>query len=197
MGANDVIRLLDSFTYIITGFLQASGTRTRLIELWQKLHAESRPRKDVVRLLPWASDWESEAEFIQRLSDGNYNIRIAAYSWGAGWGSIQLCKALQRRGMDVSHLALIDPVHRHPNPLRRWRTLFPGCCPIEIPSNATANVLWFGQTQNWPRSHKIVGEDKHWQPPKMINISCTHQNMDDHYAVIESVYKFIQRDAGD
>jgi len=193
MGIPKIDGPMKNWTYIITGFTQHCGTRTRLIDLWAKLHAESDPRTDAVLLRSWKSDWDSEAEFVFRLNGQDPSIRICGYSWGAGWGAIQLCRALQRRGLAVERLALIDPVHRHPSPLRRWRTLFPSLVPIASPGNVASPVLWFGQRENWPRSHQIT--ETRFVDGGMIRVACRHEHMDDNITVMLRCHEFLTRKA--
>lgn len=186
--------MIRNWTYIITGYTQTAGTRSLLIDLWEKLHRESDPKHSVVLLRPWKSDWEAEAELVLRASTSpNWKvrptIRVCGYSWGAGWGALQFCQALQRKGLDVERLALIDPVHRHPLAICRWRTLCPSLIPIYVPSNVSGRVLVFAQRMNWPQAHRVIqyGVEVH---PTIVQ--CEHGAMDDRPEVIEKCYEFLK-----
>jgi len=184
--------MITNWTYIIPGYTQTAGTRTRLIDLWERLHAESVPETDAVLLRPWCSDWESEAELAFRLNGAKHSIRICGYSWGAGWGAIRLCEEFKRRGLTVEKLTLIDPVHRHPNPLRRWRSLFPSMVPIRLPANV-GQVSVFAQHLNWPRAHRVLRGVVEISPHVVL---CTHDNMDDAPEVIDECYQFLRKSDG-
>jgi len=183
--------MLTNWTFIIPGFTQSVGSRSLMIELWERLHVASKPRTDVVRLNPWKSDWTAEADLV-RWSSHNPRIRICAYSWGAGWGAIQLCKAFQRRGMFIDRLALIDPVYRHPSVLLRWQTLLPSIVPIRLPPSVTdrTEVLVFAQTMNWPRAHRVLRPSGIEVRPRTI--LCTHESAHSDPITIEACYQFLR-----
>lgn len=67
----------------------------------------------------WNSDWNSQAEAMYRNSFGADQIKImvVAYSWGCGFGFVQLAKYLRDRGLEITHAVLADPVY-HWGP--RW-----------------------------------------------------------------------------
>lgn len=69
---------------------------------------------------PWKCDWNSTAEWIFRWSRFDSRnahgtpprIMAVAYSWGAGWGLIQLAKHLADRGLWIDAAVVSDAV-RH------------------------------------------------------------------------------------
>lgn len=180
--------------YIITGFLQTSGSRSGLIDLWRDLYVTHAEQETLVRLLPWRSDWSAEGEFIFRLSEPRPSIGVVAFSWGAGWGFVRLAKALNARGLEVRHACLIDPVYRHSYWLGQWRAFVPGI-PIAIPSNVR-RVTWWRQQQDWPRGHKLTGSGNTViantviAPP--INVSASHVYMDDNPAILKACQKAME-----
>jgi len=174
-------RPINRWCYVITGFLQNAGTRTRMIELWRGLHAVS-GHASRAELRPWDSNWDAEAELIMRLSSPNPKtpptILIFAYSWGAGWGAMRLARALDERGVAVNCMVLSDPVYRHWYWAGNWRAFVPWI-PITVPGNVM-QVRSFRQAKNWPRAHAIKaalpGFTEVWPP---VTINATHQNMDE------------------
>ena len=170
--------------YVIPGFLQDLGTRTRLIDLWQSLHGQLCGVHCSVQLRPWNSDWNAEAEFISRLSDDRPRVVTIGYSWGAGWGVVQLAKQLAKRGLGIKRACLIDPVYRHQYALGNWRAFIPWV-PITIPRNVQ-RVTWWRQRQSWPMGHNLRA--KHTgrtiiEPPGLIQAD--HAHMDDQESVIK------------
>ncbi len=72
---------------------------------------------------PWKSDWKSFAEWVFRWSRFDRSspdnsepvpptIIVAAYSWGAGWGLLQLASHLAVRGLHINVAIACDGV-RH------------------------------------------------------------------------------------
>lgn len=186
-----------NWTVYVMGFTQDLGTLTRLQRAYDRTCKQIKPETDRVLLFPWNADWNAVAEHIFRFSQNGDppRIRACGYSWGAGWGVWKLCRELDRRNVRIDRLALIDPVHRHPNPLRRWRTLtslIPRVLPTPIlyPNNIIGDVLWFGQKKNWPRSHPVVIEGRAKQP-EINMVDCIHEYMDDDEATIAECYEFL------
>lgn len=175
--------------YVVPGFTQTRGSRTRLIDLWARLHHRHSDSHTVVSLLPWKADWKSEAEFVLRLSVAIPLILVAAYSWGAGWGFVRFAKELKHRGLSVRHAWLIDPVYRHPYWLGQWRALIPWWS-VKIPNNVQ-HVTWWRQKQSIPRGHDLIADRSKTllEPPQEISVD--HIHADDHLPVMEEVYRQI------
>lgn len=174
--------MFQSHLYVITGFLQDRGSRSGLVDLWAKLHAEHAGRNTTVRLCPWNAQWDAEAEFLLRISEPNPTVGVVAFSWGAGWGFVHLAKQLRKRGLAIRHGCLIDPVYRHRYILGNWRAFVPGI-PILIPRNVE-RVTWWRQNQTWPRGHQLLGFGKtRIENPGIEDVG--HVFMDDHAPILE------------
>lgn len=171
---------IDRWHVCISGFRQHRGSPTGLEALWQRLRAAHHNGVAAVELCAWNDNWSALAEFIWRFRrDGQPpRIGIYAYSWGAGWGFIQLARQLRRRGLEVQHAVLSDPVYRHWYRAGNWRAFVPGI-PIEVPANVR-RVQYFVQRQNWPRGHRVIAADATqtaiWAP---ITLNADHEKMDD------------------
>jgi hypothetical protein len=167
--------VFDRLAYVITGFQQDASTRTRQIELMERLHAAGAPDFRA-ELRAWNHSWESEAEFVFRMSTEAPKIVIFAYSWGAGWGAMQFCQRLRARGMEVANLVLCDPVYRHWYLAGNWRAFVPWI-PIKIPCNVR-RVDWLRQKTNWPRGHELTAEcDGATEIADPILLDCEHVHM--------------------
>lgn len=169
-----------SWLYVITGYLQTRGTRTRLVGLWKRLHDCYASPSTVVALCPWSTDWDAEAEFVYRLSCkfGRPSVRVFAYSWGAGWGFTRFACALGRRSIHVTDAVLSDPVYRHGYRLGNWRALvrWPR---IAIPPTVR-RAEYFTQDAGWLRGHKLraVGPNTILEGPREV-VRSTHGAMDE------------------
>ena len=106
---------------VISGFLQDEGQPTGMVRLWRLL-GERHSAADVrVELRSWNVNWRQLAELIWRMQPGAGRncfdpprVKVYAYSWGAGWGAMQLARQLRRRGIGVAAMVLSDPVYRSP-----------------------------------------------------------------------------------
>lgn len=179
------------WVFVITGFLQSRGTRSRMIALWKQAHDVLNHPEIVVALRHWNCDWEAEAEFVYRLSSTRTRVVTFAYSYGAGWGVPQLAEHLAGRGVDVTRAILSDPVHRHPSILCRWTSLFPGLIPVSIPENVH-HVESYRQSMNWPRAHRLIAEGNLTTITKPIDLGVPHQSMDDHPTFIGRCLEEVQ-----
>ncbi len=177
--------LFDRWLYVIPGFTQTRGTRTRLIDLWATMHAAKSSNTTTVQLQPWRSDWKSEAEFISRLSVEHPRILVVAYSWGAGYGFIQLADQLARRGIEVAKAWLLDPVYRHPYLLGQWRAFMPRI-PIVVPENVR-RVTWWRQDQSWPMGHELRAESPRTRIDEPRYVRVDHVHMDDHRPTLRQI----------
>ena len=184
--------LFNRWIYVIPGFTQTRGTRTRLIDLWARLHSTKSNHTTTVQLQPWKSDWKSEAEFISRLSVERPRIFIVAYSWGAGYGFIQLARQLAKRGIEIARAWLLDPVYRHPYWLGQWRAFVPGI-PIVIPENVR-RVTWWRQEQSWPRGHELraISPKTRIDEPHYVRVD--HVHMDDHRPTLHQIALELQEE---
>jgi len=182
-----------NFWYVISGFMQHTGTRTRLADLWDALYNKYPSTSlSVVKFCPWNTNWDHEAEFVLRHGCRAPCVRLVGYSWGAGWGSIQFCKQLQKRGLTVNRMVLIDPVYRHNYRCGNWRAFAPWQT-IWIPSNVRGDVYSFHQKTDWPRGHKLkarVPDLTKVYPSKLIE-NVGHQFMDDQEDIMDECLELV------
>jgi len=139
-----------------------------------------------VWLRTWKDNWSDVAEHIwllrERYRTNAFKVNIYGYSWGAGWGSVQLAKEMRRRGVSVNCLVLSDPVYRHPNLLFRWMALVGRdwwfAPRINIPQNV-GEVHSFHQRQNRPQGHRLRCLSDSTIHHPAIEIVSEHEYMDD------------------
>jgi len=146
---------IQRWVVIISGFLQDEGQPTGMVGLWSSLHHLLSGPHNRVELRAWDDDWNTVAEFIwrQRPPDNHVDVVICAYSWG-GPSAMELARQLGRRGIDVRHMVLADPVYRHR--WKIWRVFF-RWPRIVVPVNVR-RVSWFRQHTDWPEGHDLVAE---------------------------------------
>lgn len=171
----------------ISGFTQDARRCHGVLRLSERLHAAGyNNHVSRVSLRPWNADWDEVAENIWLVGQhhqAEIAVNIYAYSWGVGWGAVQLCRQLAKRGITVHCLVAADGVFRHPRLLLRWTSLIRRDLTfapvIRIPSNVHT-VLPLHQTQNRPQGHRIVGDrDFSGVIYESREVQSTHQYMDD------------------
>lgn len=178
----------------IMGFTQRAGTSPGLVRLWRRMLARAAPDTLVLPPSTWDRDMRDLADLIAAVAP-LARIGVAAYSWGAGWGFVQLAKALGKRGLTIQDAVLCDPVHR--NPLMPWRAVFApisswflGAPRITVPPNVR-EVHWFRQRMDLPAGHDVVaakfGAPDLWRAghdgtlvQDAIELRCGHSWADDH-----------------
>ncbi|MFI4876234.1 MAG: hypothetical protein ACIALR_12875 [Blastopirellula sp. JB062] len=172
----------------ISGFTQSQATWHGTIDLAEKLretHCDG--VRSRVHYFRWCEDWDAVAAYHLSLAEQyrqKPTIGIYAYSWGAGWGAMQLAKQLRRRGLPVRVMVLSDPIYRHPIAL--WRSLRNAWLPIvgepliRVPDNVK-EVFTFHHLQNRPSGHKLISASRTngalIHPPQLLHYD--HQYMDD------------------
>lgn len=164
------------------GYNQDRNRVTGLELIWLDGRKES-DEETCIQYREWNDDHEGMADMIWRNSPSDVIIKIISYSWGGGWGAIQLARALLRRGLRVAVIVACDPVYRSPYLIMRWRSLInrgPLAPKIIIPRNVD-RVIWFRQKQNKPQGHDIVCEgDTEVFGPYWVDAE--HAYMDEHEA---------------
>ena len=175
------------FHIAISGFLQSESRCHGILKLTESLHAAGlNGDAERVWYRPWNADWSSVAEHIWLLGQSrktDIQINIYAYSWGVGWGAVQLSKELLKRGLVVKNLVASDGVYRHPSLMMRWTSLLSRNASfspvIRIPGNVQ-EVFPHHQNQNRPQGHKIVAGPKFaGLIHESVECMATHQYMDD------------------
>lgn len=175
------------FHICISGFLQSESRCHGILKLAEAFHAEGL-NGDTERVLyrPWNADWSAVAEHLWLLGESrktDIQINIYSYSWGVGWGAVELSKELLKRGLVVNNLVASDGVYRHPLLLMRWTSLLSRDASFSPVIRIPANVLEvhpLHQKQNRPQGHKIVsGRGCTAVIHDSIECMATHQYMDD------------------
>lgn len=166
---------------VISGFRQHEGQPTGMVKLWRRLHRLHAQGGVCVELRAWNDNWRDLAELIWRVqpADAPPIVKVYAYSWGAGYGAIELSRHLLRRGIGVSWMVLSDPVYRSRWLATRWLALVPWQS-IIVPRNVRA-VRWFRQQLCLPRGHALCAEERertHIAPPVWVDVA--HPYMDDY-----------------
>lgn len=165
---------------VIGGFRQTKGKPTGMVQLWRRLHARHAQPGVSVELRCWNENWPDLAELIWRVQpdDQPVVVKIYAYSWGAGWGAMQLARQLAKRGIPIAWMVLSDPVYRSPWLSLRWLSLVTWGA-IRVPVNVRV-VHWFRQRTSRPAGHALVPVRKERTiitPPVWSEVS--HLYMDD------------------
>lgn len=173
--------LITSWHLCIGGFRQHEGELTGLHRLWLKLRALASP-STVVTLREWDADWAELAELIwlSSINGQGPTINVYAYSWGAGYGFVELAKALRARGLWVHAACLCDPVYRSRLLVMRWLALIPNM-EIVVPSNVQS-VHWTRQRVGRPMGHDLVAESRNTYIAQPVICECDHRHMDEHPA---------------
>lgn len=170
---------INVFHVPIMGFTQAIDRRSGMENLWLKLREVlTRESHSLIPPQRWLADFDGLAEFIHRNIDPAGEVRIYAYSWGCGRGALALTKALNRRGVAVSHMVLADPVFH--SWLRVWRGIFHARLnpPIVYPQNVQ-HVASFAQRQNTPQGTEIKLKHPAGIVEEPILLQRSHAYMDD------------------
>lgn len=152
-----VARPVQNFHIIISGFRQRRWQDNGSFQLWYALREVSSPTS-CVQMATWKDDFKELADRIAAVSVPCPTIKIYAYSWGAGWGFIQLCKELERHSFQVVVVVLCDPVYRSPY-LPTWLPLNPLSMvwlPVITIPEIVLEVHSFHQTIDRPRAHRLV-----------------------------------------
>lgn len=146
----------------ISGFQQDISTPTGIEKLWMKLRDLHQSKECAVCYYPWNYKWAGFADHILRTGPEDpreMDIRVCAYSWGAGAGSLKFAKALADRGMSIEIAVYSDPVYHSMWGL--WRSLWSpilGKPRIKIPKNIR-NVWYLRQERFPPYGHECEAED--------------------------------------
>lgn len=149
---------------LISGYLQLRGEETQGIPaLRHKLQDLYANRTTIVEGDTWDSNFPDIAENIFRMSQNCEppTVMIVAYSWGAGYGFVQLAKELRLRGLRVNAAVLSDAVYHLGG---RWChklgiSQVAAYCKnkIVVPGNVD-QLYWFRQHNSRLRGHTLVSE---------------------------------------
>ena len=166
----------------ISGFKQSMARPNGIEKVWLQLRKhESQSCR--VSYKEWDTPWPEFAEHILRTGPTDprsMTIRVFAYSWGCGYGSLNLFKQLKHRGFSVRSAVFADPVYY--NWYAPWRAIWsPIIEPtIQIPDNVD-EVWYYRQQENKPSGHRVVqGKGNcHTVIHKPVFLSRSHEFMDE------------------
>lgn len=168
----------------ISGLTQTEARPHGIFNLSEKLIENGyNSESSRVHLLPWSHDWAGYAErlwLIGQRRNCDLMINVYAYSWGVGFGALNLARELANRGIPIRCLVASDGVYRSPLKSflwlsmlsRDWTTVSPT---IRFPENVEHGYA-FHQSKNRPCGHRIYSGD--WLIPS-TELDRTHQYMDD------------------
>ena len=169
----------------ISGFTQDVNTFHGILRLSEKIRGAVDCKNNRFEVHRWCSNWKAIAEYYALLAsyyEEKLTVCIYAYSWGAGWGAMELSRQLSKRGIEIRVMVLSDPVFRHPKWYLRWvslllrdTTLLPI---IRVPHNVE-EVYTFHQKMNRPQGHRLLPSNGTMIYPSKLVKNCNHQNMDD------------------
>jgi len=148
-----------------------------------------------VELGAWDNDPEDTADYIYRWSGGDSppQVMLVGYSWGAGYGVVQLAKQLRERNIRVQHAVLCDPVKHS---VAVWRAMIPRTIfhhiQITIPSNIES-VYWLRQYEDKPAGHDLVAESPYTKIHAPYILKCGHVEADNDPAFYEMCLNVARR----
>lgn len=141
-----------------------------------------------VYLYRWNSNWNHIAEdlwLVQQRYEVPLLIGVYAYSWGAGWGALELARVLQKFGVSIYKMVLCDPIYRHPRLTLRWlsllrrRHLFFGPPLIRVPKNVK-EVFSLRQEVDRPQGHHLIYESDDTKRHRPVLLNVCHGKADNH-----------------
>lgn len=142
------------------GFTEKLGGQTGIRQIWRDVV----PLQDDATLVPlplvWNTDPKQLALLIANETTPQSKIFAVPYSWGAGYGFVQVARELQNLNRTVSKVWLIDPVYHSDTVLGRWRAMTNWFLPptIRLPENVERAVMYY-QTVDKPRAHRVITHD--------------------------------------
>lgn len=171
--------MIKEWDIYIAGFRQKRNAPIGMLNRWLKARQLSAPER-CIQLYTWNDDWKEIAAFIKLVSVHPVRVRIRGYSWG-GDGAVELCAELEKLGISVEHLILVDAVYRS-NLLPTWIPLNPlsllSIPKIKIPANV-ARVQWLYQRMNKPAGHVPVAMGSQTTIEPGIKLNLSHADMDE------------------
>lgn len=174
-------RLITKRIVVIGGFGQDRWS-SGITDIHDALQSENRENPHVeVTSHSWNEDWKSFVTHV--LDTGPFprsaiDVRVAAYSWGVGFGLCRLARLLQANGMSVNRVASCDGVYH--SRWARWRAV---CSPllgeprIVLPANVH-RVDFLRQETNWPRGHFFTTSNGTELVDRGVLRGRTHQDAD-------------------
>jgi len=195
---------------LISGFRQKVGQRHGMYILRERLVADYHycNGHSRVELWPWDADWKAVAQnlwLLQQDARQPLLVGLYAYSWGAGWGAVQLAKRMKQCGLKIRVAVFCDPVFRHPRLFLRWTSLLRrqyvilGWPIIRLPAGAFEEVYVFRQEISRPQGHYLLPTDDETivHPPQLLPYD--HAHIDEaweFHSLVLSVANRLRKEAG-
>lgn len=189
---------------VVSGFGQHEGLwngNYELKEVWKQEFDQEHRRSVDIQLYPYNTNWKWVARQYHlerlryKLTREEFQVIVAAYSWGVGNGLVRFAWALKKYGIDILHAVICDGIYRHAYPGGEWRSYFgdlvPSWSTIVFPPNVK-KVTGFYQEETRPMGQKPVTD----APMTWERLYYPHVEMDDapewHLACVDVAKSYIQ-----
>lgn len=180
---------IDEWIVSVTGFGQREGHLTGLEILHTLIRKKCSGVESIALLKSWNDNTNDVAERIWRMRriGGTPRVVLIGFSYG-GYTAVLIAKELQKRGIKVSHLFLVDAVWRYSRYFPSFVSLLP-FWRIHIPTNVKKVINW-RQYVSKPKGHKIVVDPDHTEHEEHT-LDVIHSYCDDHPDVYQRVLEFV------
>lgn len=196
---------------LIGGYRQHFGQPTGMYRLREKLvnnyhYCNGHSR---VELHEWNSDWKAVVRNLVLLQQDTAQpllIGVYAYSYGVGWGAMQLAKYMSKcisLNLKIDKAVFCDGVFRHPLLIMRWMSLLKrrnwllGDPIIKLPPNVFREIYCFRQEIGRPQGHYILPTDDEVIIHPPVLLPRNHADIDDapefHNKVLEVAEELRQK----
>jgi len=188
---------ISKWLFIRSGFRQSrgDGEQNGCVGIFKCLEAKYR-EVGRVELAAWNDDPEVCAEYVRSCSvEGELpEIGIIGYSWGCGYGAVQLARSLGHQGFRVDYMLLCDPVYHG---LAVWRAMLPRTLfhnvSVEVPANVNS-VWWLRQKVDKPAGHEVTAESPMTliHEPTILDVGhCEMDNSPEFWTLSKRLAKFL------
>ena len=132
---------------------------------------------------PWLFTWRHNSKTLAvwlHNSRPNRRIVLIGFSYG-GYTAVLLARELEKLGVDIDHMYLIDAVARPRPRVGSFRSLMDLCWWIKVPHNVKQLTNW-RQSVSRPSGHKVVADFRYTKHDP-YTLYVPHTQMDDHARV--------------
>lgn len=174
-------RAIKRWIICFNGYTQGDRWRTGVGKIHRRILTTCSGPDTYAKLCSWRDNVSDLADRICEWGGSAPEVKVFGYSYG-GYTSVLLCRELEKRGIEVENLVLIDAVWRWHDWLASFQSLFSNH-EIRIPVNVK-EVLAYRQQRNKPSGHDVVVDDSMTQIEEIF-LNVTHAFMDDQDVVLE------------